>query len=178
MVRHGGFICRRIGSYLAMLVPFWFLPFHFASMLVPFWFQGPGTKILVPPKKGELERRSLSKICEGARGAAGPPPGCLGGWKPPRNCRGSGGRQPPSKNNSWQLFSAPCRAIIFSCQYFPCRAVPRFSVPGRAKIFRAVPCHKYAGPRVRAVPERPCSTHARLLLFTETLNDFAKLDGE
>ena len=56
-------------------------------------------KILVPTKNGELERRSLSKICEGARGAAGPPPGGLGGWKPPRNSRGSGGRQPPSKNN-------------------------------------------------------------------------------
>ena len=58
-----------------------------------------GIKALVPTKNGELERRSLSKICEGARGAAGPPPGGLGGWKPPRNSRGSGGRQPPSKNN-------------------------------------------------------------------------------
>ena len=33
----------------------------------------------------------------GARGAVGPPPGGLGGWKPPRNSRGSGGRQPPVK---------------------------------------------------------------------------------
>ena len=56
------------------------------------------SKILVPRKNGEPERRSLS-VCRGARGAAGPPPGGLGGWKPPRNSRGSGGRQPPSKNN-------------------------------------------------------------------------------
>ena len=62
------------------------------------WYQDPGTKILVPKKNGEPERRSLS-VCRGARGAAGPPPGGLGGWKPPRNSRGSGGRQPPSKNN-------------------------------------------------------------------------------
>ena len=26
-------------------------------------------------------------------------------------------------------FSVPCRANIFPCQYFPCRAVPRFSMP-------------------------------------------------
>ena len=32
-----------------------------------------GIKALVPRKNGELERRSLSKICEGAREAAGPP---------------------------------------------------------------------------------------------------------
>ena len=66
-----------------------------------------GTKILVPrswyqdlgPKiDGEPERRSLS-VCRGARGAAGPPPGGLGGWKPPSNSGGSGGRQSPSKNN-------------------------------------------------------------------------------
>ena len=56
------------------------------------------SKILVPRKNGEPERRSLS-VCRGARGAAGPPPGGLGGWKPPRKSRGSGGRQPPSKNN-------------------------------------------------------------------------------
>ena len=56
------------------------------------------SKILVPRKNGEPERRSLS-VCRGARGAAGPPPGGLGGWKPPRNSRWSGGRQPPSKNN-------------------------------------------------------------------------------
>ena len=59
-------------------------------------------KILVPrswyQKKGEPVRRSLL-VCRGARGAAGPPPGGLGGWKPPRNSRGSGGWQSPSKNN-------------------------------------------------------------------------------
>ena len=60
-------------------------------------------KILVPKKNGEPERRSLS-VCRGARGAAGPPPGGLGGWKPPRKSRGSGGRQPPSKNNLMVLF--------------------------------------------------------------------------
>ena len=57
------------------------------------WYQDLGTKIY-----GEPERRSLS-VCRGARGAAGPPPGGLGGWKPPRKSGGSGGRQPPSKNN-------------------------------------------------------------------------------
>ena len=63
------------------------------------WYQDPGTKILVPEKKnGEPERRSLS-VCRGARGAASPPPRSLGGRKPPRNSTGSGGRQPPSKNN-------------------------------------------------------------------------------
>ena len=57
------------------------------------WYQDPGTsnKILVPrcwyqdlgtKIYGEPERRSLS-VCRGARGAAGPPPGGLGGWKPP-----------------------------------------------------------------------------------------------
>ena len=40
-------------------------------------------KILTPQTNGELERRNFSKICKGARGAAGPPPGGLGGWKPP-----------------------------------------------------------------------------------------------
>ena len=71
------------------------------------WYQGLGTKILVPRSwyqdlgtkiYGEPERRSLS-VCRGARGAAGPPPGGQEGWKPPRKSRGSGGRQPPSKNN-------------------------------------------------------------------------------
>ena len=59
------------------------------------------TKILVPrswyQKNGEPGRRSLL-VCRGARRAASPPPGGLGGWKPPRNSRGSGGWQPPSKN--------------------------------------------------------------------------------
>ena len=63
-----------------------------------------GPIILVPRKNGEPERRSLS-VCRGVRGAASPPPGGLGGWKPPsKSCRGSGGRQPPSKNNfCWPL---------------------------------------------------------------------------
>ena len=43
------------------------------------------------------------------------------------------------------------------CHYF---SVPLFSVPGRAKIFRAkilraVLCHKSAGRRVRAMPGHP-----------------------
>ena len=71
------------------------------------WYQDLGTKILVPRSwyqdlgtkiYGEPERRSLS-VCRVARGAAGPSPKGLGGWKPPRKSRGSGGRQPPSKNN-------------------------------------------------------------------------------
>ena len=42
-------------------------------------------------------------------------------------------------------------------------AVPIFSVPCRAKIFRAMifragPCHKSPGPPCRAVPGRPCQT--------------------
>ena len=44
------------------------------------------------------------------------------------------------------------------CQYV---SVPIFSLPCRAKIFRAkilraVPCHKSAGPPFRAVPGLPC----------------------
>ena len=70
-------------------------------ILVPrSWYQDPGTKILVPKKNGEPERRSLS-VCRGVQGAAGPPPGSLGGWKPPRKSRGSEGRQPPVKTISW-----------------------------------------------------------------------------
>ena len=63
------------------------------------WYQDPGTKILVPKKTESLRGGASQKLSRGARGAAGPPPGGLGGWKPPRNSRGSGGRQPPSKNN-------------------------------------------------------------------------------
>ena len=72
------------------------------KILVPrSWYQDLGTKIY-----GEPERRSLS-VCRGARGAAGPPPGGLGGWKPPSNAGGLGGGSPPgsaggpppSKNN-------------------------------------------------------------------------------
>ena len=70
------------------------------------------SKILVPRKNGEPERRSLS-VCRGARGAAGPPPGGLGGWKPPRNSRGSGGRQPPSKNN-FMVFHGKCSRQMFT----------------------------------------------------------------
>ena len=48
------------------------------NILVPrSWYQDLGTKIY-----GEPERRSLS-VCRGARGAAGPLPGDLGGCKPP-----------------------------------------------------------------------------------------------
>ena len=78
------------------------------KILVPrSWYQDLGTKILVPrswyqdlgtKKKGEPERRSLS-VCRGVRGAAGPPPGGLGGWNPPRKSGGSGGRHPLRKND-------------------------------------------------------------------------------
>ena len=57
------------------------------------------------------------------------------------------------KKTHFMTFSGPCRANIFPCQDFPCRAVPIFF---RAMIFRAVPCHKSAGPPFRAVPGRPC----------------------
>ena len=64
-------------------------------ILVPrSWYQDLGTKILVPKINGEPERRSLS-VCRGARGAAGPPPGGLGGWKPPSSAGGLGGSSPP-----------------------------------------------------------------------------------
>ena len=58
----------------------------------------------------------------------------------------------PKKINFMTFFRA------MPCQYF---SVPRFSVPCRAKIFRAmifraVPCHESAGPPFRAVPGRPC----------------------
>ena len=120
-----GSILVPLGS---MLVPLWF---HFGVILVPrSWYQDIGTQ-----KKGELERRSLSKMCDGAGRAAGPPPGVLGGWKPPRNCRWSWGRQPPSKNNVWQLFVAP---ICSPCQHFPCRAVTRFSGPRLSVAGRAI----------------------------------------
>ena len=56
-------------------------------------------------KTESLRRGASQKLSEGARGSAGPPPGGLGGWKPPsKSCRGSGGRQPPSKN----CFFGPC----------------------------------------------------------------------
>ena len=58
------------------------------------WYQDLGTK----KKNGELERQSLS-VCRRARGAAGSLPGGSGGLEASRNSRGSGGRQPPSKNN-------------------------------------------------------------------------------
>ena len=60
----------------------------------------PGTKILVPKKNGEPERRSLS-VCRGARGAAGPPPGGLGGWKPPQEEQGVWGAAAPVKTILW-----------------------------------------------------------------------------
>ena len=61
------------------------------------WKSG-NLEILVPKKNREPERRNLSQA-RGARGAARPPPECLGGWKPPKNSKGSRGWQPPSKNN-------------------------------------------------------------------------------
>ena len=73
------------------------------KILVPAsWYQDLGTKILVPrcwyqdlgtKIYGEPERRSLS-VCRGARGAAGPPPWGLGGWKPPVIARVCGAAAP------------------------------------------------------------------------------------
>ena len=70
-------------------------------------------------------------------------------WKSSRNRRVSGGRQPPSKSNLWQLFFVTCRGIIFLCQDFLSQAVPIFSVsrflgPGPAMNLRvpgSVLCH-------------------------------------
>ena len=61
-----------------------------------------------------------------------------------------------------------------SCQYL---SAPIFSVPGRAKIFRAKifhagPCHRSAGPRIRAVPRRPC---ARKILAVDNPFAFGKM---
>ena len=66
------------------------------------------------------------------------------------------------KKQFYDIFFGPRRAIIFPCQYFPCRAVPIFF---RAMIFRAGPCHKSAGPPFRAVPGRPCNRQPCLLSF-------------
>ena len=53
------------------------------KILVPrSWYQDLGTRILVPTSTESPERGSLS-VCRVARGAASPPPGGLGGWKPP-----------------------------------------------------------------------------------------------
>ena len=59
----------------------------------------------------------------------------------------------PKQNNFMAFF------WVMPCHYF---SVPIFCGPCRAKIFRAKilragPCHKSAGPRVRAVPRRPCN---------------------
>ena len=51
------------------------------------------SKILVPRKNGEPERRSLS-VCRGARGAAGPPPG---GLEAPQEEQGVWGAAPSHK---------------------------------------------------------------------------------
>ena len=59
------------------------------------WYQDLGTKIY-----GEPERRSLS-VCRGHGGLQAPPPGGLGGWKPPRKSRGSGGGSPRVKTILW-----------------------------------------------------------------------------
>ena len=56
-------------------------------------------KILVPKKTESVRGGASQKSARGRRGAAGLPPEGLGGWKPPRNSRGSGVQQPPSKNN-------------------------------------------------------------------------------
>ena len=50
---------------------------------------------------------------------------------------------------------------------FPGGAVPIFF---RAMIFRAVPCHKSAGPPCRAVPGRPCQSSVASLSICCVLN--------
>ena len=53
-----------------------------------------GIKALVRTKNGELERRSLSKVCEAARGAAGPRQGS-GGLEAPQELQGVWGAAAP-----------------------------------------------------------------------------------
>ena len=70
------------------------------------WCQDLGTKILVPGSwyqdlGTKPERRSLS-VCRDARGAAGPPPSGLGGWKPPSK---NNLMDPEPGPNSWTYFS-------------------------------------------------------------------------
>ena len=61
------------------------------------WYQDLGTKILVPRSWYQDLRRAREAEPLGMQGGTG---GCRpGGWKPPRKSRGSGGRQPPSKNH-------------------------------------------------------------------------------
>ena len=107
------------------------------------WFQDLGTK-----KNGELERQSLTKIEQGGRGGCSPPARGSGGLEagsPPGTAGGLGGGSPPVKTILWHHFS--CNAMLcyyfFPCQYFPCRALPRFSVPCRAinmLVHGCVPC--------------------------------------
>ena len=79
------FSCRAL---MIRAVPNISVPCRARILVSGSWYQDLGTNILVPrswyqKKNGEPERRSLS-VCREARGAAGPPPGGLGGWKPPR----------------------------------------------------------------------------------------------
>ena len=109
MVRHGGFICRRIGSYFcyfgsilvpslpfwfhfgsipSILVPFWFyfgsivVPcwFHVGSILFPIWFHF-GSKVLVP-------RSWYPPKAESLRGGASQ-----------KSARGRGGLQAPRQGH-------------------------------------------------------------------------------
>ncbi len=87
-----------MGVNFLFFTPLWALytPDLLSPMMVSrSWYQDLGTKIY-----GEPERRSLS-VCRGARGAAGPPPGGLGGWKPPSNAGGLGGGSPPGMRGVW-----------------------------------------------------------------------------
>ena len=52
-----------------------------------------------------------------------------------------------------QMFGAMSRQYV---------SLTIFSMPGRAKIFRAGQCHKSAGPRVRAVPRHPWQRQEQL----------------
>ena len=62
------------------------------------WYQDPGTKILVPKKNGESERRSLS-VCRGARGLQAPRQGVWAAGSPPGRAGRLGG--PPVRTILW-----------------------------------------------------------------------------
>ena len=88
MVRHGGFICQRLGSYFDVLVPFWFHVGSSLSILVPafeFWFHfgsqaGPSRAQAGPrraqagPKLGPSWAQAGPKLGP-SRAQAGPKPG-------------------------------------------------------------------------------------------------------
>ena len=126
-----------------------------------------GTKILVP-RSTESPRGGASRYAGGHGGLQAPRQGVWGAGSPPGIAGGPGGGSPAVKTILWtqiqELFVQKTILWLYfcamPCHYFP---VPIFCMPCRARIFRvkilpAGPCHKSAGPRVRAVPRRPCYT--------------------